>query len=269
MKYDAERRQLISRNRNLRRGIQVTEEFTSKSGCTTDDVSRLTRAAQSLRQRIASAREYEVIPETEGKSAEAITAAAESWIWDLEYHNALELEKELIRKFKEKSLEEAIPGAIISNEHGECYSISTTCVAKFRKASYEKSRRLIISDLKLIPGIGPKREYVLKQQGYTTIEALANHPIWKKPAQEFMQLIDAKEVGPTQNWLCQRLPKSHPLVHYLAGFCRDEDFAIIDIETLGLSERPIILTGIAKPTEKSICTSQFLLRDIPDEPSAI
>jgi uncharacterized protein YprB with RNaseH-like and TPR domain len=55
----------------------------------------------------------------------------------------------------------------------------------------------------------------------------------------------------------------------LAGFCRDEDFAIIDIETLGLSERPIILMGIAKPTENSICASQFLLRDIPDEPSAI
>jgi uncharacterized protein YprB with RNaseH-like and TPR domain len=55
----------------------------------------------------------------------------------------------------------------------------------------------------------------------------------------------------------------------LAGFCQDQDFAIVDIETLGLSERPIILLGIAKPNRDHICTSQFLLRDIGDEPSAL
>ena len=84
-----------------------------------------------------------------------------------------------------------------------------------------------------------------------------------------MQMIDNKEVNPTQKWLWQRLPKSHPLLHYLASFCQDQDFAIVDIETLGLSERPIILLGIAKPSKDHICTSQFLLRDIGDEPSAI
>jgi uncharacterized protein YprB with RNaseH-like and TPR domain len=82
-------------------------------------------------------------------------------------------------------------------------------------------------------------------------------------------MIDKKEVDSTQKWLWQRLPKSHPLLHYLAGFCQDQDFAIIDIETLGLSERPIILLGIAKPNKDHVCTSQFLLRDIQDEPSAI
>jgi hypothetical protein len=234
-----------------------------------EDFAALRRVAQRLRERVTGAREYKVVAESAVKSLEPKAPATESWIWDSEYNNALILESELIRKFKEKSLEEAIPGNTISNEHGECYSISTTCAAKFRTASYEKSRQLLISDLKIIPGIGPIREHALKQQGYTTIEALAKHPIWRKPAQKFMLLIDSKEIGPTQDWLWQRLPKSHPLVHYLAGLCRNEDFAIIDIETLGLSERPIILMGIAKPSEKSICTSQFLLRDIPDEPSAI
>jgi uncharacterized protein YprB with RNaseH-like and TPR domain len=38
---------------------------------------------------------------------------------------------------------------------------------------------------------------------------------------------------------------------------------------LGLSERPIILLGIAKPKKTQVCTSQFLLRDIQDEPGAI
>ena len=82
-------------------------------------------------------------------------------------------------------------------------------------------------------------------------------------------MIDTEEVGSIQNWLWERLPKSHPLLHHLAGFCKDEDFVIIDIETLGLSERPIILLGIATPSKDCVCTKQYLLRDIQDEVSAI
>jgi hypothetical protein len=127
----------------------------------------------------------------------------------------------------------------------------------------------MISDLKLIPGIGPAKEKLLKQRGYATIEALQNHPLWKKPARDFVRLLEAKDLLSTQDWLFKRLPKSNPLIHYLAGFCNDDDFAIIDIETLGLSERPIVLIGLAKPNKKSVCVDQFLLRDIEDEPSAI
>ena len=234
-----------------------------------EESTALRRAAESLKRRIKGTREYEVISEPEAKLKDIKGAVTESWIWDSEYDNALRLEKKLILQFKGKCLEEAIPGKIVSNEHGDCYSIADECVSKFKKVDYDESRRLIISNLKIIPGIGPIREQTLKEQGYMTIEDLKNHPIWQKPAREFLKMIDAKEVGPTQNWLWQRLPKSHPLVHYLAGFCKDEDLAVIDIETLGLSERPIVLLGIAKPGEKRICTSQFLLRDISDEIGAI
>ena len=172
-------------------------------------------------------------------------------------------------KYKGKKLEDVITGKVVSNEQGECYAISETCTSTFKKIPYEESRRTIISDLKILHGIGPVREQALKQQGYTTIEKLQKHPIWKKPARNFIKMINTKEVGPIQNWLWKRLPKSHPLLHHLAGFCNDEDFAIIDIETLGLSERPIILIGIANPGKESVCTKQFLLRDIQDEPSAI
>jgi len=242
---------------------------TTKPNRSVEESAALRRSAESLKRRIKGAREYDVISEPEAKLKDIKGAVTESWILGSEYDNALRLEKELILQFKGKCLEEAIPGKIVSNEHGDCYSIADECVSKFKKVDYDESRRLIISDLKLIPGIGPIREQTLKEQGYMTIEDLKNHPIWQKPAREFLKMIDAKEVGPTQNWLWRRLPKSHPLVHYLAGFCKDEDLAVIDIETLGLSERPIVLLGIAKPGEKRICTSQFLLRDISDEIGAI
>src|SRR5665811_1067299 len=93
------------------------------------------------------------------------------------------------------------------------------------------------------PGIGPVREQTLKEQGYKTVEQLESHPLWKKPASNFMKLINKREIDSTQKWLWQRLPKSHPLLHYLAGFGENQDFAIVDIETLGLSESCLLYTS--------------------------
>jgi uncharacterized protein YprB with RNaseH-like and TPR domain len=227
----------------------------------------LLRAAESLRTRIATSKEYEVVSET--KQEHPKVSAAESWMWSSEYDEALKLEEKLIKQYSGKALEESIDGKVISNQQGECYAISTSCASTFKTSTYQESRQQIISDLKVLPGIGPVREQTLKQQGYKTVEELENHPLWKKSASEFMKIINQKEVASTQRWLWQRLPKSHPLLHYLAGFCQDQSFAIVDIETLGLSERPIILLGIAKPGKDQVCASQFLLRDIEDEPSAI
>ncbi len=234
-----------------------------------DEKLALRRAAESLRQKVVNTKEYAVLSENESKPQQTEHSAAEGWIWNTEYTKALELKSQLLDKFKNIALTDAIAGKTVSNEHGECYAVSSTCVSNFKTAPYEESRRVIISDLKIIPGIGPSRERVLKEQGYKTIEDLKSHPLWAKHARNFMELIEKKQLRQTQSWLGQRLPKSHPLIHYLAGFCKNDDFAIVDIETLGLSERPIILLGIAKPKKNRFCVSQFLLRDIQDEPSAI
>jgi uncharacterized protein len=228
----------------------------------------LTRAAESLRNRIARSKEYEVINDMENKD-EYSEDSAEHWIWSGEQDQALILEKKLIKQYNGKNLEDAIAGKTISNQQGECYHISASCTSTFKTAPYQESRQLIISDLKALPGIGPAREKTLKKQGYKTIEDLENHLLWRKPARDFMKIINKNDVEQIQKKLWQRFPKSHPSQHYLAGFCQDHDFAIVDIETLGLSERPIILLGIAKPTKTQVCTSQFLLRDIQDEPGAI
>ena len=230
---------------------------------------KLERAAEVLKQRSEYAREFEVVSEPEKRSKDFNVMVPESLIYGYEYDKALRLEKKLIQEFEGERLEKVIPGKVISNEYGGCYHIADESGIRFKKANYEKSRQLILLDLKLIPGIGPAREQALKQQGYETIEDLKKHPVWQKAASEFLKLTDAKEVASLQSWLWRRLPKSHPLAHYLAGLCRDEDFAIVDIETLGLFGRPIILLGVAKPRKNKIYTSQFLLRNISDEVGAL
>jgi uncharacterized protein YprB with RNaseH-like and TPR domain len=116
---------------------------------------------------------------------------------NLEITAAVKLENDLVRQFKDKCLEEAIPGKMVSNEYGDCYLITDECISDFRKVDYDN----------------------------------------------------------------------------LAGFCKNDDLAIIDIETLGfsfsLSEPPIILLGIAKIGKNRTCTHQFLLLDISAELGAI
>ncbi|NLB76672.1 MAG: exonuclease [Crenarchaeota archaeon] len=226
-------------------------------------------AAQSLRNKIGRIKEYQVVSETEKETTPPTLPAFESWLWSTEYEEALKLQKTLLQRYKGKTLEQVMLGEVASNEQGQCYTISGTCSSAFKQATYEQSRQMLISDLKVIPGIGPINEQILKQNGYSTVEDLKKHPRWKNQACDYMDMVDRKEVASTQKWLWHRLPKAHPLLHYLAGFIQEQDFAIIDIETLGLSERPIILIGLAKPVGDKICTSQFLLRDIQDEPSAI
>jgi len=191
------------------------------------------------------------------------------WFLDYEHNNALKLKKKLMKKFEKNTLEQAIPGKIASNVQGKCYIIDQICESNFKKMDYKNCKKILLTDFKILLGIGPKREHHLKKNGYTSIEDLKNHPIWNKQASNFMSLVDKKRIGSLQSYLWKKLPKSHPLIHYLAGLSNSKDFTIVDIETLGLSERPIILLGIAKIKKNDVHTSQFLLRDISDEPSAI
>ena len=226
----------------------------------------LFRAAEGLRQRVGQAKEYEVVSEEESVQGSSVF---EGWLWRSEFEEALRFERVLLERYRGLSFEEVLPGRVVFNEQGQCYELSSSCFADFNVVPFEECRRVLISDLKVLSGIGPVGELLLKRQGYVTVEDLRHHPRWRVQACDYMRLVDEGEVGSVQRWLGQRFSMSNPLLHYLAGFCSDQGFAIVDIETLGLSERPIILLGIAKPEKGRVCVTQFLLRDISEEASAL
>jgi len=116
----------------------------------------LSRAAEGLRQMVGYKKEYEVVSEAAGE--EPKKPVFESWLWSAEYNDALHLEGELIEQYQDKRLEDAIRGKVISNPQGECYSISASCNNNFKLAPYEESRQHVISDLKVLSGIGPVGE---------------------------------------------------------------------------------------------------------------
>ncbi len=66
-----------------------------------------------------------------------------------------------------------------------------------------------------------------------------------------------------------RHAKSHPSVLGTAGLHEPEDYVFLDIETLGLFSRPIILFGIGVVDNGQLVVRQFLLRDIAEEQAAL
>jgi len=195
------------------------------------------KASELLKLKANKIREYEVIWKPEEMQRNTTAIYSDSRIYEPEYVQALQLQEQLIHEFDGKSLETTFVGEVVFNDFGKCYHIQDECSSHLKKIDHEQSRRRIISDLKLVHGIGPVSERRLKQQGYLTIENLRMHPRWKNSALQFLELMEVNDIGSLQKWLWRCLPKSHPLVHYLASCCRDEDFTLLDIETLGLFGR--------------------------------
>ena len=252
----------------LNEGLLRDNSIQNKFSKTSNEYFSFQRAARNISYKTINQKDYSVFSEIEiEKKSE--TKENQWWLIQNEHEKALNLKKRLMEKNKDESLEQAIPGKIISNKQGEFYYIALTSNLEFKKIRYGYCEKKILSDLKILSGIGPKREFKLNKDGYSSIKDLENHPLWKSAASNFVNLIRKKEIGKLQSCLWKSLPKSHPLLHYLAGLNKTENFAIIDIETLGLSERPIVLIGISTIRDEIVNTSQLLMRSISDELGAI
>ena len=66
-----------------------------------------------------------------------------------------------------------------------------------------------------------------------------------------------------------RHAKSHASVLGAAGLHEPEDYVFVDIETLGLFSRPIILFGVGVIDNGHLIVRQYLLRDIAEEQAAL
>jgi uncharacterized protein YprB with RNaseH-like and TPR domain len=228
---------------------------------------RFDRAVKSLERMLSQKHEYEILEEDEEKE-EFEAGYIPNWIIDSYYIQVMRLKNKLLKEYEGVALEKAVPGEIISNDVGECYLISSDCPSDFYNPS-EGAREAIISNLKFLHGIGEKTEAELKRRGYQTIADLTKHPKWRNSAKEFLDLLDMNHFKSVQETMWRRIPKSHPFSFRLAGLNRDEDFAIIDIETMGLFSRPIILLGVAHPCEGRLKVNQYLVREVSEENVAL
>lgn len=228
----------------------------------------LERIGRRLREGLARSRDYRIVAEGEvmrrGISSFFYTEMDEG-----QYREAQRLKRRLLKENEGLRLEDVIPGEVIETGKGPCYLVRDRQSLGLRGLDPERTRQKILSDLKLIYGIGEATEKILKRQGYGTIEDLAGHPRFGRSAKEFMKLMDRRDTSNLLAWIGRWFQKSHPLAFLASGFHPDDDFIILDIETLGIFLRPIILLGVARLEGKGLTIHQYLVRDIEEEPAAL
>lgn len=252
-----------------------------------DDKKRKTifdRIGKRWRERVDKVKEYEIIEkreeaergeakeeeiEREERAEREFVSFFPSGVGYQEYQEAQRLKEKLLEKYKGKALEDVIEGEDFKTEKGICYHIENQGKISLEIINPDKARKKILSDLKLIYGIGEVTEHILKGQGYKTVEDLIGHPRFGSEAARFLEIVNRCDTYQIVDWMGRWLPKSHPLVLYSSALRKKEDFTVLDIETMGLFSRPIILFGVAQVSGTHILISQYFLRSIKEEPAAL
>jgi uncharacterized protein YprB with RNaseH-like and TPR domain len=186
-----------------------------------------------------------------------------------EYHEAQRLKSELLRKYRGRALEEVLPGEELHTTRGICYRLVSRDPGCLCTVDPAEAGRRILSDLKLLYGVGEVTEAALKRQGIGSIADLADHPRFGGQARSILKMVEEGDTAELLDWIGRWFQKSHPLALLSSGFHRQEDFILIDIETLGMFQRPIILLGLARVHGSEIRVDQYLLRRIDEEPAAL
>lgn len=229
----------------------------------------LDRIGKRWRKSVDKVKEYEII-EYEEVFEESVPSSV--WYGRLnyrEYQEVQKLKQRLLKKYRGKKLEDVIRGKELKTKKGVCYHIQNQNRIRLKVINPEHARKKILSDLKLIYGIGEATEQILKGEGYKTVEDLMKHPRFGFEALEFLKLVDKCDTCQIVDWIGRWFPKSHPLILYSSGLHNKEDFVFLDLETMGLFTRPIILFGVAQISGGHILINQYLLRNIKEEPAAL
>jgi uncharacterized protein YprB with RNaseH-like and TPR domain len=227
------------------------------------------RIGKRWRESVDKVKEYEIIEGAEEDYGEFIPSSTFG-VDHQECQRAEKLKQRLLKKYKGKKLEDVIGGEEFKTKKGVCYRIETQDKINLKVINPDQARKKILSDLKLIYGIGEVTERILKEEGYKTIEDLTGHLRFSSEAKRFLKILNECDTCQIVDWIGHWFPKSHPLALYPSGLHNREDFTFIDIESMGLGGGvPIILFGLAQISGDYMLINQYLLRNIKEEPAAL
>lgn len=186
------------------------------------------------------------------------------------YFNNLKMA--LMNKYKDWDFMDIEGSKVIENIYGETLKITRRQEIDFSLENKEESiKKELLSNFKLIPGIGLEKEMKLKRNGYHTLYDLLDHDGYSNNAQKLIEKIE-NDCFIRQFKLLERLTKYPGFKNSTLKSLNSLDpfnLKFMDIETLGLSSAPIILLGIAEIKGKYIESNQYLLRGKEEEPALI
>ena len=108
---------------------------------------------------------------------------------DIDYGYFMNLKKDLLEKYEGKSLQN-IDGAMkIDTDYGEVLKVTASEKVdfKFNECDFKNS---LYNNLKLISGIGPNKEIILKNNGFDSIYDLKSHDKYCNHASKIIEIIE-------------------------------------------------------------------------------
>lgn len=181
----------------------------------------------------------------------------------------IKLKYTLMDKYQDHKLEDIEGSEIIENESGQTLKITKKEKIDFNLDKKEFKENLI-RDLKLLPKIGPATEKKLKEEGFQDMISLLDHEKYKEYAELAIETIESGTHQDKFDLIRKNSNNKGKMLKCVSNLEYDS-FKFMDIETLGLSNVPIILIGVAEMDKKgrSITSTQYLLRDKIEESAVI
>ncbi len=223
------------------------------------------RIASLWQQRMDALREYNVVREGNVFGA----GIAGSCVFSSEYDKAKILLSNLMTRYEGFSFNSLFSGIETSNENGSCIVLESNHDLPLQPFDTNCLKREMLSDLTLVRGVGELTQRRLKARGYRTILDLIAHPKFRPAARQVLEILNRADPVEVMDLVSLRHEKSHRFALGTASSFEPENYIFLDIETLGLFSRPIILFGIGTIEQKHLTVRQYLLRDINEEASAL
>jgi hypothetical protein len=223
------------------------------------------RIGSLWQQRMDGLREYEVVRDGNVFG----TSFVNNYLYTSEYEQARQQLGKFRKKYDGISLCEIFTGTEKISEAGVCFHITNEHELPVPAFDTERYQQDLLSDLTLVKGIGDATCHRLKTRGYTKITDLVCHPKYRANAYQVLEQLKRGNSLPIMDYVGSRHAKSHPLVLGAAGLHEPEDFMFLDIETMGLFSRPIILFGIGIIEHGRFFVHQYVVRDIEEELPAL
>ena len=198
------------------------------------------RVGALWQQRMQALREYEIVRDGNAFGA----GFSNSFVFSSEYEQARRHLETLLSRYRGMPIDEQFHGKEIVNDGGTCFALEYRQDLSNPAFDLDRFRTDLMEDLTLVHGIGPGDPEKVECPGIPIDTGSAG-----ASRDEIRVRIRSLHVYPKgilsaiMDLIGSRHSKSHASVLGTAGLHEPEDYVFIDIETLGLFSRPIILFG--------------------------
>ena len=158
-------------------------------------------------------------------------------------------------------------GTVQQTRAGECLAIVRETPYSIPWPSAHVTYAALLSELRLLFGIGTTNAKKLRAAGFNSIHSLLGHPRWGQEARALLTFWqDPPRVENIYQTLSYWLPSSHRLFLMLPSLVPPDHTCFFDLETIGLFGSPIFLAGIGRPqADGTLHITQYLARDLSEE----